>query len=189
MKLYLSDCSILKTRPDLVKRYRKLLTSAESERFNCQSSDLHQYQFLMGRAMIRDICGQSPEITVTGKPVITDGYISLSHSGQYVVLAVSDTPVGIDIEDTARIRDFDALAARMGWTLGQDKKSDFYRAFTRYESRYKLGTDKGDFSDIYYSIKTFIICVTKLNNKEKIDFINLLPFERQDSITLTQMGE
>lgn len=189
MKLYLADCSVLKTRPDLVRRYRDLLARSESERFNRQTSELRQFQFLMGRAMIRDVCGQSPKISDTGKLLIPGRYISLAHSGPYVVLAVSDTPVGVDIENTARDRDFDALSKRFGWSLTGDKRFDFYRAFTRYEARYKLGEEKGDFGDIYYSIKTFIICITKLNNKEKIDFINLLPFEKEYAVVLVKSGE
>lgn len=34
-----------------------------------------------------------------GKPVIESGFISLSHSGNWAVCAVSDAPIGIDIEE------------------------------------------------------------------------------------------
>lgn len=40
-----------------------------------------------------------------GKPEIADGvaFFNLSHSGPYVVLAISDRPVGVDIEHTKRM--------------------------------------------------------------------------------------
>ena len=34
----------------------------------------------------------------SGKPVIENGFISISHSGKYAVCAVADAPVGVDIE-------------------------------------------------------------------------------------------
>lgn len=187
MRFYLSDCTVLNERPNLRERYLNILTSEEKEILQNKKSDWHRDQFLMGRAMIRDICGQSPKISSTGKILISNGYISLAHSGRYVVLAVADTPVGIDIEDTAKDRDFDALAGRMGWILGQDKRLDFYKAFTRYEARYKLGENQGDFQDIYYSIKTFIICINKLNNKEKIYLYYLIPFKEKTQISLDRV--
>lgn len=40
-----------------------------------------------------------------GKPEIVDGgaFFNLAHSGPYVVLAISDRPVGVDIEQTKRM--------------------------------------------------------------------------------------
>lgn len=40
-----------------------------------------------------------------GKPEIADGaaFFNLAHSGPYVVLAISDRPVGVDIEQTKRM--------------------------------------------------------------------------------------
>ena len=38
------------------------------------------------------------EVDERGKPVIEDGFVSLSHSGRFAVCALSPVPVGIDIE-------------------------------------------------------------------------------------------
>jgi len=39
-----------------------------------------------------------------GKPTLEFCYLSLSHSGRYVACAVSDKPVGIDIEEIKEIK-------------------------------------------------------------------------------------
>lgn len=52
--------------------------------------------------LLRYCLGSSAEeITFSekGKPILTDGrYLSLSHSGDYAACAVSDSPIGVDIQ-------------------------------------------------------------------------------------------
>ena len=60
----------------------------------------HQKQFLAKQILFeRYDLSEKVEYLPNGKPVCKNGrYISISHSGEYVVVAVSQEPVGIDIE-------------------------------------------------------------------------------------------
>jgi 4'-phosphopantetheinyl transferase len=84
------------------------LPGNEQEKACCFLHEEDRLRFIAGRLMIRalarEICGMpAPEIQLTeyGKPFIrgADGFhFNISHSGDRVVLAVNDTPIGIDIE-------------------------------------------------------------------------------------------
>ncbi len=84
-----------------------------------------------------------------GKPCLInnpDICFNLSHSGSIAICAVSDAPVGADVE---KIRPFSEKVTRRffapeetAWILAQEDKNDAYtRLWTRKESYYKmLGT-------------------------------------------------
>ncbi|PIE44831.1 MAG: hypothetical protein CSA45_05230 [Gammaproteobacteria bacterium] len=97
-----------------------------------------------------------------GKPVLTVNdtqHFNLSHSGSWVVCAVDDQPVGVDVERQARRRgiEFDELftAEEMDY-LKNDKQGSlwqrFYRLWTLKESYLKaLGTG------MYQSMQSFTV--------------------------------
>ena len=173
MKFFLTNLSDIQSQTDLISRYEALLSKAEKDRYQKMSNLNRRLQFLTGRALIWESCGESPHLLENGKPVVSRGYISLAHSGNWVALAVSDTPIGIDIENTATERSFDLIAERLKFPPCSDRLS-FYKNFTRYEADYKLG-NSSEISHFYYSIGTFIICISSLNNKENIEFIKSIP--------------
>ncbi len=43
--------------------------------------------------------GETPKREENGKPVVTNGHISISHSGDLVALAVSEHDIGVDLEE------------------------------------------------------------------------------------------
>ncbi len=85
-----------------------------AETYSNLSEDQHTYigckrpekqkQSLAARAVLGELIGISKlrylNTDPSGKPYLFGGtpYISLSHSGEYVAAAVSDSPVGIDIQ-------------------------------------------------------------------------------------------
>lgn len=172
MKVFLTDLSDI--GDDLIHRYELLLSPSEKARYTQISNPKRRLQFLTGRALIYENCGESPTLSETGKPLVSKGYISLAHSGPYVVLIVSDTPVGIDIEDSSRQRPFKEISDRLHFPLTD--QTDFYKHFTQYESDYKLGGGGSQIHHYFYSINTFIICISSLKNKENIEFIKSIPF-------------
>ena len=184
MKIYLTDLRDIVKCPNALKRFQECLSPEEQQRFEGMTHENRKLQFLIGRALVQDICQQSPVLLPSGKPIIQNGFISLAHSGPYVVLAVSDSPVGIDIEDTSQNKDFSRLARRLNFTLAENKRDSFYRQFTHVESLYKLGEHSGSIRSFYYSINTFVLCITTLNNKEKINIIKKIPFENGISLSL-----
>ena len=78
-------------------------------------------------------------ITDGGKPTLEDEYISVSHSGRWVFVAVSDYPVGIDAEEIRTV-DHEALAKRIFSRSEQKQVVDnetFFSLWTRKESMLK----------------------------------------------------
>ena len=84
------------------------LSPAEREKADRFLREDDRLRFITGRRMIRTFAAErlgmsAPKILLTeyGKPYIggaKDFHFSISHSGHLVVIAVSDSPVGIDIE-------------------------------------------------------------------------------------------
>ena len=58
-------------------------------------------------------------------------FISLSHSGEWVVCALSQTPIGIDIQQNKQI-DYQKISKRFG--IVAENLQDFYQKFTLSEA-------------------------------------------------------
>lgn len=73
-----------------------------------------------------------------GKPHLKSGlkHFSISHSGDFIALAFSDCNCGIDIEKSIP-RDFKKIAERL--KLNCQNLDEFYREWTLFEAKYKLG--------------------------------------------------
>ena len=178
MDIYLTDLRDVRSDSDLISLYSHDLSASEAARYAHMKSDNRRLQFLTGRALIHAVCGISPDLSPAGKPIVSNGYISLSHSGPYVVLAHADSPVGVDIEDTTTPRDFTRLSRRLGFPPPSDALS-FYGYFTRSEALLKLAETSAKMSSFFYSIDTFILCIITLNNNEKINFKKITPLRSQ----------
>ncbi|MBQ7412699.1 MAG: hypothetical protein IJV07_00275 [Alphaproteobacteria bacterium] len=163
MNIYIADLSKIDFQPDILKKYQSLLTDTELERYHRMSAPLRQKQFLIGRVLIQSVCHQSPRLSETGKPVLTDGYISLAHSGPYVVLATAEYPVGIDIEEMIKDKDFYALSARLNFELNGDIQTSFYKQFTRFEADYKLSDPVATVYHAYYRLGDFLVCLASVH--------------------------
>ena len=104
-----------------------------------------------------------------------------------MLLAVSDNPIGIDIENMSEKRDFLAIAKRMNFSLSDNIPLSFYRCFTQYEADYKLGKIDGTIYHSFYSSNTFIICISYMNKNEKINFYNSIPFRKNTLFILEEI--
>lgn len=62
------------------------------------------------------------ETKMAGQPILKNGglHFSLSHSGSDLLIALACNPIGVDIEQTGRQRDWSALAARYFNATEQD---------------------------------------------------------------------
>lgn len=122
-------------------------------------------QFIAGRVLLRQLAGQSAgvppvELTITERhgqaPLLffppafrSPFYFSLSHSGPWVACAISThAALGLDIEILDPARDIDALAAQafsaeecaaLQGLPPQERRMAFYRLWSRYEARIKVG--------------------------------------------------
>jgi len=99
-----------------------------------------KWRFLVSRAFRRRILGADAEILAdeNGRPFINGNpvFFSMSHTGDLLVIAVDNHPVGIDAE-FMKERDFARLSA---WFFGEPVhgRDEFYRRWTRFEAGLKL---------------------------------------------------
>ena len=104
----------------------------------------------LARQMLSERLGCSPadvplQWDDNGKPVVsgTGLYVSVSHSGAYVVCAVDDQPIGVDVE---AVRDVDAKFMRRVCSdeelayaeRGGDMQRRFWELWTAKEAVFKL---------------------------------------------------
>lgn len=101
------------------------LTKAEGQRLQAITAAARRDTFLAGHWQARWLAAQWLQLDVRrialethadGRPLLrVDGdaaplHVSLSHSGDWLALALADAPVGIDVELPRRERDWEALA-------------------------------------------------------------------------------
>jgi phosphopantetheinyl transferase len=97
-------------------------------------------RFLVSRAFRRSILGPDAEILSdgNGRPYVNGNpfFFSMSHTGDLLVIAVDNSPIGVDAE-LMKERDFAKLSA---WFFGEPvcDREDFYRRWTRFEAGLKL---------------------------------------------------
>jgi hypothetical protein len=97
-------------------------------------------RFVVSRAFRRRVLGPGTEIMAdkNGRPFVNGNsiFFSMSHTGDILVVAVDDSPVGIDAE-FMKERDFARLSA---WFFGESVpgREDFYRRWTQFEAGLKL---------------------------------------------------
>ena len=124
-------------------------------------------QFVLGRALLRTVLAQAlgvpaASIALEERPgqapllVAPAGgpYFSLSHSGHWIACALSSqTAMGLDIEIMDAGRDVlalarqafgDAVADGLAAMPRDEQVASFYRRWSGYEARYKLGADAGE---------------------------------------------
>jgi phosphopantetheinyl transferase len=98
-----------------------LVTAEDRARLTPAMAERRRAEHLAGRALLRhaiaertgrDASSLTLTVTATGKPECAGGpHVSISHSGELVVCAVGDAPVGVDVE-TRPPRDVEAVAER-----------------------------------------------------------------------------
>ena len=125
-----------KVKEETLKQFQKKEISDENK------WKAHCLSYLLVDKFLEEVYGiESREIVFDeGKPILIDGgkHFSISHSGDLIAIAFSDSNCGVDIEKI-KLREFQSISERMGFeanTLGE-----FYEEWTRYEALYKLGTN------------------------------------------------
>ena len=110
--------------------------------------------------------------TENGKPYIAernDIHFNISHSGDYIAIALSDNPIGIDIEqirpvNISTIKEILNNEELKLFYDSKDKESEFIKLWTRKEAVIKLHGEKIYSSDIRNCIKDEVINSEKLEN-------------------------
>ena len=149
MHCFLTDCSPLEDDDLFGRAYSELSEARREKADRCGSGNDRRLSVAAG-LFIRSVERHFGKVGTdeNGKPHAEGIEFSLSHSGRYVAFAVSDSPVGVDIERTGRIA---GIAERvmtpseydeMIGTVDEDDREDVLcRMWTAKESYMKaLGT-------------------------------------------------
>ena len=121
------------------------------EKFHKHKKEKDKKQELIAGYLLKEYLNVEKDeqlvINKEGKPALRNGdiYFNLSHSGKYVVLAVADQEIGVDIE---RIRPYHEATARKVFSQGirnqlselsgEDKDRLFTRRWTELEAKLKV---------------------------------------------------
>ncbi len=120
-----------------MQRWTQWLTPEERQRMaRYRAPKPHLCARGLAREMLAEKLGLTPEqVTFSysedGKPLVTGAHFSLSHSGDVVLCAVSDVPVGVDVE---RLR---AVKPHLCERFGTDDPEVFFQRWTETEARLK----------------------------------------------------
>jgi 4'-phosphopantetheinyl transferase len=128
------------------------LTPQEQARADGFGSARRRRQYLAGRQLLRQVAAcvlnleaRQIALSAEGLPRCLNQaaplWLSLSHSGPFVAaVASSQGPVGIDVEQRERQRDWAGLAAGLGWTGAEAARPEgFLLRWTLKEALFKAG--------------------------------------------------
>lgn len=139
MKLFLADIS------NVSLEYEKLLDNERRERVKRYRLVGDKKRSILAGLMTRYFLGNAEILkNEYGKPFLSDGrFFNISHSGDYVLFALSDSEIGCDIEQFHYVN-----AVRTGRTVftddemnlllsGTDRLGTFFNLWTKKESLLK----------------------------------------------------
>ena len=187
VKLYVIDI-------ELAYRHKKTLLESVSEVQKTKAlkfkNEPDQIRSLASSYLMNKLSKEPLQFNDMGKPFYQNGpYFNVSHSGQYIVMAVSNKEVGVDIEEnnnkdmSALIRIFNEAEAKM-----IKEHADFYYLWCAKESLIKcIGSSVSKIKEVpalpFNGVKSYkgqdYYCKTFIEDKHIISITRLghEPFE------------
>ncbi len=184
MKLIISNINKVSDDCQSIRDYVDKLRVDDRIKYNNISHPLKKRQFLIGRMLVYEYYGYDFTINENGKLCTKGVYVSLAHSDNWVILGLSDTQIGVDIENFLKQRQFVDMERFLGFLPCHNNPISFYRQFTAFEADYKLDAGKSDSFHTYYKIKTHLICVSCKQENMSIEIYQAIPFKSSHPIAL-----
>ena len=166
MKIYMSNIADIKNITDMENK----LSKSDMLQYKKFSNETRRLQYLLSRTTAADFCGENIIVGSNGKPTIKSGFISIAHKDNWVVVAISNTPVGIDIENTDINRDFVGESELLGLPKTNDKQT-FYKNFVKYEAKFKFGENADQAHMYFYTKDNYLIGVCSNEQQADIHFV------------------
>ena len=147
---------------DFLKKFQK------KEIRNEEKLKIHCLTYAMLDSILREVykIDNRELLFEKGKPILKNGvkHFSLSHSGEFIVIAVSNYNCGVDIEQIKE-RDYKAISKRMGFECST--KEEFYINWTKFEAEYKLRQNtKKNFN---ITLGDYVLSAVSINHDEDFD--------------------
>lgn len=178
MRIFIADLNEICKQQTLLNDYVIRLKREDLKRFKGISSTQRRMQFLIGRMIVYENYGKDFTTEYSGKVVTKEKFISVAHSKNYVIVAISDNIIGIDIEFINTKRDYIELGHFCGFK-NINNPLDFYKSFTRYEAIVKAGATLSNVS--FFTIEQFLVCIVSSRHRENINWIKTIPFVANSS--------
>ena len=173
VKLYILDVEVaLRHKKTLLQN----INESQLEKANKYKNEIDQVRSLASAFLINKLSKEPLQYNDMGKPFFPNGpYFNVSHSGQYIVMAVSNKDIGVDIEEnkekdmSSLIRIFNEAEAKM-----IKEHADFYYLWCAKESLIKcLGSSINKIKEIpalpFNGVKSFMgqsyYCKTFIEDK------------------------
>jgi 4'-phosphopantetheinyl transferase len=147
-----------------------LVTNSRKKRIHAYKQTADKARCLAAGLLLRKFCGITDDSQLTslenGKPYLKDSdmYFNISHSGNYVVLALSKSEVGVDIEKITPYCDAVALHCftppEIEWMRKEGSDEAFYWLWTAKESIMKA-------SGCGFSLPPESFCVVPVDSSPK----------------------
>lgn len=165
MKIYMSNIEDIKNISEMERK----LSASEVVQYGKFSNKVRKLQYLLSHAIVKSVCGENIIVDKNGKPTIKNGFVSIAHKDNWVVVAVSQTYVGVDIENTSIERDFLGESELLNLPKPKDKQ-DFYKNFVEYEARIKFGSNAEKANTYFYEKGDYLICICSIEAQSEISF-------------------
>ena len=182
MKVFI--CDISKVSDASLDKAVVFLSASEKERLSNMISVKRQREFIAGHYLLRRLLSryynkpiEQIEIQTLQsgalKPADAElGFVSLSHSFDYVAIALCEFPVGLDMEKMRSKDNFNEILeqidsvkpARDLIKQGYSAEESFFRLWTKREALYKLNSvfavsDKTEVFSYFHKNADFMLCV------------------------------
>jgi len=147
------------------------LTDFSKKNLRKKKSEIHQKQFLAVRNILKLLSIRDSDLRYDedGKPLVKSGYLSISHSKEFVAVLVSDQKVGVDIESNSE-KCFRIMQKFVGTENEFPMKMDWISAqviWNMKESLFKMM----DFKEIDFKENLIVIPFSLNENQTKIWFV------------------
>jgi len=196
MKIFICDISSVSDKA--LKSAVSFLSASEKERLSGMISLKRQREFIAGHYLLRRLLSQHynkpiEQIEIqtlqSGALIVADkslGYVSLSHSFNFIAIALALNPVGLDMEKMRTKNNFNEILEQIDAVKpakdllkkGFSLQETFFRLWTQREATYKLNSiypikDKEKLQYSFYKYADFMLCTTNVAN-EDISWENIL---------------
>ena len=136
VKLLIADIDLAKSHHHyLVKN----ISEAQKEKMLRYKNEKDQLRSLLSSYLVNQLSKEEPKKNQMGKPYFDNGpYFNISHSGKYVIMAIANEEVGVDIEENIEknmdvlLKIFNEAEAKM-----IKEHADFYYLWCAKESLIK----------------------------------------------------